>query len=52
MDVIITELAVFHVIRGVGMELIEIAAGLTVDDIRAKTEATFTVSNNLKTISI
>ncbi|KAM9984303.1 hypothetical protein ACTFIZ_004017 [Dictyostelium cf. discoideum] len=44
---IITELAVFDVVNG-KLELIEIVDGQTVDDIKSKTEAEFTVSKNLK----
>jgi 3-oxoacid CoA-transferase subunit B len=48
-DMIITELAVFEVKKdGSGLLLIEHAEGVTVDEIRAKTEAEFTVSNDLK----
>jgi len=49
-DVIVTELAVFEVdrIHG-GLCLIEVAEGFTVEDIRKKTEASFTVANDLKT---
>jgi 3-oxoacid CoA-transferase len=43
---LITELAVFDVVDG-GLVLIEHAKGVSVDDIRAKTEASFTVSENL-----
>lgn len=46
-DLIITELAVFRVHKGVGLELIEHAEGVSVDEIRSKTEASFTVSPNL-----
>lgn len=46
---IITELAVFNVDRKRGeLELIEVANGVTVDEIRAKTECDFLVSPNLK----
>lgn len=47
-DLIITELAVFEVKKGVGLFLIEHAEGVTVDEIRSKTEATFQVSDNLR----
>lgn len=49
-DMIITELAVFHVDRhhGGGLTLLEHAPGVTVEEIRAKTAAPFTVSPNLK----
>ncbi|KAN0039307.1 hypothetical protein ACTA71_001501 [Dictyostelium dimigraforme] len=44
---IITELAVFDIVNG-KLELIEIADGQTVEDIKSKTGAPFTVSKNLK----
>eukprot|EP01139_Manchomonas_bermudensis_P000577 Amastigsp_a630_315.p1 type:complete len:507 gc:universal Amastigsp_a630_315:37-1557(+) len=45
---IITEMAVFDVLPGGrGLELIEVAEGLTVDDVKKATEAPFTVSKNL-----
>ena len=46
---IITEMSVFDVTDD-GLVLIEIAEGLTVDDIKKSTEAHFKVSPNLKTI--
>ena len=46
-DRIITEMAVFDVDQG-GLVLIEKASELTVEDIRKATEATFTVSKDLK----
>lgn len=48
---IITELAVFEVNRfsNAGLTLIEIAQGVTVEEIRSKTGARFNVSDNLKT---
>ncbi|MGV8966343.1 MAG: 3-oxoacid CoA-transferase subunit B [Cellulomonas sp.] len=45
-DVIVTEKAVFEVTPD-GLVLTEVLEGLTVDDIRAVTEADFTVSDNL-----
>uniref|UniRef100_T1P7I0 Succinyl-CoA:3-ketoacid-coenzyme A transferase n=1 Tax=Musca domestica TaxID=7370 RepID=T1P7I0_MUSDO len=50
-DLIITEKAVFEVEKGVGLTLIEVAEGLTVDDITACTEAKFKVSPNVKKMS-
>ncbi|MFY7852141.1 MAG: succinyl-CoA--3-ketoacid-CoA transferase, partial [Brevundimonas sp.] len=46
---IITDLCVFDVKPdGTGLELIELADGVTLDEVAAKTEATYTVSQNLK----
>ncbi|KAM0231026.1 hypothetical protein ACHAPO_008855 [Fusarium lateritium] len=45
---IITELAVFDVDFAKGLTLIEIADGVTVDEIKSKTEAPFHVSEDLK----
>jgi acyl CoA:acetate/3-ketoacid CoA transferase beta subunit len=50
---IITELAVFHVDRhnlsGGGLTLMEKAEGVSVEEIRAQTDAEFKVSDKLKT---
>jgi 3-oxoacid CoA-transferase subunit B len=44
-DLIITDMGVFQVDEhGGGLTLIEIAPGITVDDIKAKTEAEFKVA--------
>ncbi|OAQ66603.2 succinyl-CoA:3-ketoacid-coenzyme A transferase 1, mitochondrial precursor [Pochonia chlamydosporia 170] len=45
---IITELGVFDVDFAHGLTLIEIADGVTVDEIKSKTEAPFTVAKDLK----
>ena len=42
-DLLITDLGVFEVNRGNGVALIEIAPGVTVDEVKAKTEAEFTI---------
>ncbi|KAK3072087.1 hypothetical protein LTR53_007475 [Teratosphaeriaceae sp. CCFEE 6253] len=47
-SLIITELAVFDVDFTSGLTLIEHAEGVSVDDIKAKTEAPFKVSENLR----
>jgi 3-oxoacid CoA-transferase subunit B len=47
-DMVITDLGVFSVDRkGGGMTLIELAPGVTKDEIRSKTEADYTVSPKL-----
>ncbi|KAH0599241.1 hypothetical protein MHUMG1_03358 [Metarhizium humberi] len=45
---IITELGVFDVDFAHGLNLVEIADGVTVEEIKSKTEAPFTVSKDLK----
>ncbi|EDV96845.1 succinyl-CoA:3-ketoacid-coenzyme A transferase, mitochondrial [Drosophila grimshawi] len=50
-DLIISEKAVFQVEKGVGLTLLEVAEGFTVDDIIACTGAKFTVSPNVKQMS-
>lgn len=52
LDLIITDLCVFEVERGRGLKLIELAEGVTLDEIKAKTEAAFTVSDNLATVGV
>lgn len=49
---IITDLCVFRVDRvgGSGLTLTELAPGVTVDDIRKNTDATFTEADSLKTM--
>jgi 3-oxoacid CoA-transferase subunit B len=49
-DMVITDLAVFTVDRkgGSGMALIELAPGVTVDEVKRKTEANFSVAKGLK----
>lgn len=49
-DLIITELAVFTVDSVTGLELIEVAEGVTVEEVKEKTGAPFTVSASLCTI--
>ncbi|KAK8184119.1 succinyl-CoA:3-ketoacid-coenzyme A transferase [Phyllosticta citribraziliensis] len=48
---IITDLCVFQVDRANGgLELTEVAPGVSVDEVREKTDATFTVASNLKSM--
>ncbi|KAF4121526.1 3-oxoacid CoA-transferase [Geosmithia morbida] len=48
---IITELGVFDVDFTQGLTLVEIAEGITVDEIKSKTEAPFKVSGDLKSMT-
>jgi 3-oxoacid CoA-transferase subunit B len=50
-DLLITDLGVFE-IGGSGVQLIELADGVSVDELRAKTEAAFTVADPLKTAAV
>ncbi len=43
-DMVITNLGVFEIDRGKGMKLIELAPDVTVDDVKAQTEADFDVA--------
>jgi len=51
-DLIVTDMAVFSVKRSIGLTLIETAPGISVEDIREKTAASFEVSRSLSTIAI
>lgn len=51
-DLIITDLCVFEVERGKGLKLIELAPEVTVDEVKAKTEADFSISPNLATVAV
>lgn len=51
-DLVITDLAVFSVQRGSGMTLLELAPGVSLDEVKAKTAANFTVSDSLHEISL
>lgn len=51
-DLVITDLAVFSVERGIGMTLIELAPDVTVDEVLAKTAAKVSVHPDLQTMSI
>jgi 3-oxoacid CoA-transferase subunit B len=43
-DTLITDLGVFSVGRGAGLKLLELAPGVTVEEVKAKTEAAFEVA--------
>jgi 3-oxoacid CoA-transferase subunit B len=48
---IITDLCVFDVLQaGAGLELVEVAPGVTADEVRAKTEAAFRVASPLRSM--
>lgn len=47
-----TRQAVFDVDFNKGLTLIEIAEGVTVEEVKSKTEAPFTVSQDLKSMEI
>jgi len=48
-DLLITDLAVFEIDRkGGGAMLAELATGVTLEDVRSKTEATFVVAENVR----
>ena len=51
-DLLITDLAVFQIDRGKGMTLIELAPGVTEEEVREKTEARYTISPDLKTVTL
>ena len=51
-DLVITDLAVFSVERGLGMILLELAPGVPLDEVKAKTAAKFEISSELKEICI
>ena len=47
-DLIITDLCVFEVHKGKGLTLIELQEGVTVDEVKAKTECAFEVHSSLR----
>jgi len=51
-DLVITDLCVFEVERGKSFRLIELAEGVTVEEVKSKTEAAFTVSDKLTTVPV
>jgi 3-oxoacid CoA-transferase subunit B len=50
-DLVITDLAVFAIDRGSSMTLLELAPGVSLDEVRAKTAAKYEVSADLREIS-
>lgn len=46
-DLIITDLCVFEVVEGAGLRLIELQPGASLDEVKAKTGAAFTVASGL-----
>ena len=51
-DLVITDLCVFEVDRGKRMRLVELAPGVTLEEVKAKTEASFEVSESLKEMAL
>jgi 3-oxoacid CoA-transferase subunit B len=51
-DMVITDLAVFSVERGATMTLLELAPGVSLDEVKAKTAAKFAVSDSLKDVNL
>lgn len=51
-DLIITDLCVFEIRRGEGMTLTELAPGVTVDEIKAKTASAFEVSPSVREMAL
>jgi 3-oxoacid CoA-transferase subunit B len=51
-DLVITDLAVFEVDRGKGMTLIELAPGVTEEEVRAKTQANYAVAPSLSVVQV
>jgi len=50
---IITDLCVFDVLQdGAGLELVEVAEGVSADEVRAKTEAAFRVASPLRSMGV
>jgi 3-oxoacid CoA-transferase B subunit len=47
---IITDLCIFDVLPGAGLSLVELAPDVTIDEVRERTDAAFTVSDDLRTI--
>ncbi len=47
-DMVVTDLAVFEMVRGQGMTLTELAPGASLDEVRSKTDCAFDVAENIK----
>lgn len=52
LDLVITDLCVFSVERGQGLTLLELAPGITREEVEAKTEAAFTVAPGLREMAL
>ncbi len=51
-DLVITDLAVFSVERGTSMTLLELAPGVSLDEVKAKTAAKFAVADGLREMAL
>lgn len=51
-DLVITDLAVFSVQRGTSMTLLELAPGVSLDEVKAKTAAKFAVADGLREMAL
>ena len=51
-DLVITDLCVFEIDRGKRMRLVELAPGVTLEEVKAKTEANFEISESLREIAL
>jgi 3-oxoacid CoA-transferase subunit B len=51
-DLVITDLCVFEVERGKQLRLIELAPGVSEEEVKAKTEAHYEVSENLRLVAV
>ena len=51
-DLVITDLCVFEIDRGKRMQLVELAPGVTLDEVKSKTEANFEVSESLREMAL
>jgi 3-oxoacid CoA-transferase subunit B len=51
-DLVITDLAVFEIVRGRGMTLVELAPDASLTDVKEKTAAPFAVADPLRTVAV